>query len=30
MKVKLIPGYLRDKCAELLKDWDNLPKKRVY
>ena len=30
MKVKLVPGYLRDECAQLLRDWDNLPKKRVY
>lgn len=29
-KVKLYPGFMRDECARLLKDWSKLKSKRSY
>lgn len=28
--VKITKNYARKECLELLKDWDQLPKKRIY
>ncbi|MDD5669996.1 MAG: nucleoside deaminase [Candidatus Omnitrophica bacterium] len=28
--IKIIPGFLRDECLCLLKEWDSLPEKQLY
>lgn len=28
--MKIIAGFLRDECRQLLQDWDRLPGKRLY
>jgi guanine deaminase len=30
IRVKIVPGFLIEECGTLLKDWDNLEKKKLY
>ena len=29
-RVKIFPGFLRDECRQLLRDWDKLKNKVLY